>query len=259
MIVVTELSKAFTRGWFLQTRTPAVRGVSLKIKAGENLAIVGPSGCGKSTLARLLLCLLRPDSGRIYFDGMMINTLKAAKLRILRRKMQLISQHPETALNPCYRIFSSLVEPLRLHRVCTRGEERQRIDDLLAKVGLNPEILRRFPHEVSGGQIQRVAIARALLTSPRFLVMDEPTAMLDVSVQAQVMGSLYRIQRENNIAILLITHDLNLAKAVSDRIMVMHAGRIVEEGLTHDMVDSPKKEFTRRFFREFSMNGEQRG
>jgi ABC-type glutathione transport system ATPase component len=165
--------------------------------------------------------------------------------------MQLVSQYPETALNPCYRICSSLVEPLRLHRLFAKGEERQRLDDMLVKVGLNPEILRRFPHEMSGGQVQRVAIVRALLTSPQFLVLDEPTAMLDVSVQAQVMGSLRRIQRENKIAMLLITHNLNLAKAVSDRIVVMHAGRIVEEGTTRDMVDSPKKEFTRRFFREF--------
>jgi len=188
-------------------------------------------------------------------DGKDITDLSHRELRSYRRRMQLVCQHPDTALNPRYRLYRSIAEPLRLHRVCARAEEPERVEQMLNRVGLHREVLSRYPHEVSGGQVQRAVVARALTLSPRFLLLDEPTSMLDVSVQAQVVRLFLQLQRELALSYLFITHDLDLAAAVSHRVLVMSQGRIVESGPTREVLENPREPFTRSLVEAFAASG----
>ncbi|MGG5821815.1 ABC transporter ATP-binding protein [Falsiroseomonas sp. HW251] len=223
----------------------AVDGVSLSVNEGQVLAIVGESGCGKSTLGRLMLRLIEADRGAVRFMGEDLRTLSASALRRRRRDMQLIFQDPFASLDPRMTVEEAVAEPLRLHGIVPRAQERDRVAELLSRVGLRPELARRWPHEFSGGQRQRIAIARALASRPRLIVGDEPVSALDVSVQAQVINLLQDLIREFRLTFVLISHDLGVVRHIADRVAVMYLGRIVEDGPTAQVFRAPRHPYTR--------------
>jgi len=224
----------------------AVDGVDCTFKAGEVAGIVGESGSGKSTLARLLLRLQKPSSGQVFFEGRDIGSLPPAELRALRRRMQIVLQDPYSTLDPRIRVEESLVEPLAIHGLLPGGRERDAwIDATLASVGLRAEHRDRFPAELSGGQCQRLSIARALALQPSLLVLDEPTAALDVSVQAQLISLLERLRAEREMTFLFISHDLALMRYFCDRTLVVYRGRIVE---SMPATARPRHHYTRFLF-----------
>ena len=222
----------------------AVDGVSLAVPRGRVLAIVGESGCGKSTLGRLLLRLIEPDAGALRFDGEDVLALSPAALRARRREMQLIFQDPFASLDPRMTVEAAITEPLILHRL-HRGRERARVAELLERVGLRPELARRWPHEFSGGQRQRIAIARALASEPRLVIGDEPVSALDVSVQAQVVNLLGDLIRELGLTFVLISHDLGVVRQIADEVAVMYLGQIVEQGPAEALFHAPRHPYTR--------------
>lgn len=216
------------------------------------MALVGESGSGKSTLGRLLLMLIKPTLGEVYFNGLNLTKMKSKELRKIRQKMQLIPQHPEDALDPRWKIYDSIIEPLRIHNLVDKSEEKELIYELLEMVGLQEEHLTRYPHELSGGELQRVAIARAVSLNPKFIVCDEPTSMLDVSVQASIINLLLDLQNKLGLAYLFITHDLEIANAVADRIAVMYAGQIVEEGI--GILEDPLHPYTKMLVKSLDIS-----
>ncbi|MGG5808396.1 ABC transporter ATP-binding protein [Falsiroseomonas sp. CW058] len=223
----------------------AVDGVSLSVPEGSVLAIVGESGCGKSTLGRLALRLIEPDSGTIRFMGQDLRALSPGALRLRRRDMQIIFQDPFASLDPRMTVEQAVAEPLRLHGIVPRHEERDEVARLLARVGLRPEQARRWPHEFSGGQRQRIAIARALASRPKLVIGDEPVSALDVSVQAQVVNLLSDLIGDLGLTFVLISHDLGVVRHIADRVAVMYLGRIVEEGATEEVFRAPRHPYTR--------------
>jgi oligopeptide transport system ATP-binding protein len=237
----------------------AVDGVSLSVPRGSVLAIVGESGCGKSTLGRLALRLIEPDSGAILFEGEDLRSLSASALRARRRDMQLIFQDPFASLDPRMTVEQAVAEPLRLHGIVPRAGERDRVAELLSRVGLRPELARRWPHEFSGGQRQRIAIARALASGPKLIVGDEPVSALDVSVQAQVINLLQDLIRELGLTFVLISHDLGVVRHIADRVAVMYLGRIAEEGPTAEVFSNPKHPYTRALLAAVPGQGHTKG
>ena len=223
----------------------AVNGVSFEIAAGETLGLVGESGCGKSTLGKALVRLEKPASGSIELDGREVATLSGRALRKSRGDIQMIFQDPYGSLNPRLKIRESLDEVLELHYSGSVRERRARAEALLAQVGLTPDALERYPHQFSGGQRQRIGIARALAGDPKLIVADEPVSALDVSVQASIVNLLMDIQRDCGMAFLFIAHDLAVVEHISNRIMVMYLGRIVEIAPAHELVASPRHPYTK--------------
>jgi peptide/nickel transport system ATP-binding protein len=222
----------------------AVDGVSLSISPGRTLGLVGESGCGKSTLGRAVLRLAPILRGRIRFDGVDITELPERSLRELRPRMQVIFQDPFSSLNPLKRVERIVGEPLLVHGIHDRGELRANVASALERVGLPPDAAERYPREFSGGQRQRIAIARALALRPRFVVADEPVSALDVSIQAQVINLLQRLQREEGLAYLFISHDLGVIRHVSDEVAVMYLGRIVEFATQDALFERPLHPYT---------------
>ncbi|MFJ6182033.1 ATP-binding cassette domain-containing protein [Streptomyces sp. NPDC092295] len=223
----------------------AVDRVSFRLERGGSLAVVGESGCGKSTLARALVRLLRPTSGRIVLDGTDIAGLAERRLRPLRRRVQMVFQDPYGSLDPHLTAQQIVAEPLRLSGIGDRAERARRAAGLIDRVGLPSTALHRRPSEFSGGQRQRIGIARALASRPELLVCDEATSALDVSVQAQVLGLLRELQAETGIAYLFIAHNLGVVREISNDVLVMNAGRIVESGPTGAVLASPAEPYTR--------------
>src|SRR5579872_625259 len=223
----------------------AVDGVSLSVKKGETMGLVGESGSGKTTLGRAIMKLTNVTKGELSFDGNDITKLKGRDLKPYRRRMQMVFQDPYASLDPRQTIRSTLTEPMKIHHVTSsKAESNAAVEKLIETVGLNQDHLSRFPHEFSGGQRQRVAIARALAVNPQFLLLDEPTSSLDVSVQAQILNLLKKLQRDFNLTYLFISHNLSVIRHMCDRVAVMYLGRIVEIGSMQTIYENPRHPYT---------------
>ncbi|HZN22310.1 MAG TPA: ATP-binding cassette domain-containing protein [Gaiellaceae bacterium] len=249
LVQVRNLHKSFPikKGIFVERtvdQVDAVIDVSFDIGKGETLGLVGESGSGKSTTGYCILQIIRPTSGTVVFDGHELTELKGEDLRRLRRRMQLVFQDPFASLDPRMTVGDIVGEPLVVHKVGSRQERRARVRELLDVVGFDPGYTNRYPHEFSGGQRQRIGIARALALSPDFIVCDEPVSALDVSIQAQILNLLKDLQQEFGLTYLFIAHDLAVVRAMSDRIAVMNAGRIVELGEAEEVYATPREEYT---------------
>lgn len=246
LVVADNLQKYFPTGE-KGLSVKAVDGVSFEVRKGETLGVVGESGCGKSTVGRLVLRLLAPTGGRVSFDGADLATMDRRQLRLLRRRMQIIFQDPYASLDPRKTVLQILSEPFQIHYpTMDRAEMHRRIAGLADRVGLRPEQVSRYPHEFSGGQRQRIALARALIVEPDLLVLDEPTSALDVTIQKQVLSLLQRLQKERGLAYLLITHDVDVVRAMAHDVMVLKDGEVVESGPAAEVLGAPNHPYTRR-------------
>ena len=230
----------------IRARVHAVEDVSFSLHAGETLALVGESGCGKSTTGRSILRLVEPHSGSVLFEGQDVRALDRAGLRAARQRMQMIFQDPFASLNPRKTVGGAIAEPMMVHGLLDRSQARERVSELLRKVGLSPDMASRFPHEFSGGQRQRLCIARALALEPRLLVADEAVSALDVSIKAQVINLMMDLQAEMGLAYLFISHDIAVVERVSHRVAVMYLGEIVEIGPRASIIENPQHPYTKR-------------
>jgi oligopeptide/dipeptide ABC transporter ATP-binding protein len=248
MFRVENLKKYFPvkEGFFRRTRryVHAVDDVSFYIKSGETLGLVGESGCGKTTLGRCLLMLIKPTSGRIIYFDQDICKLSEVKLRKFRIQTAMVFQDPYSSLNPRMTIADAIGEPLEVHGIAKGSEKERQIRELLIKVGLRPYLMHKYPHELSGGERQRVCIARALAIKPKFVVLDEPVAALDVSVRAGILNLLKALQKEHALTYLFISHDLSVIRYLSNRVMVMYLGKIVEVADNDELFSNPCHPYT---------------
>jgi oligopeptide/dipeptide ABC transporter ATP-binding protein len=250
LLEVRNLVKHFplTRGILFQHKVGAVQavdGVSFDVGRGETLGLVGETGCGKSTTARLVMRLLDATSGEVRFDGQDVTRLKGARLKAVRREMQMIFQDPYSSLNPRKTIGSIIGEPFVIHGLeQDKAGRKKAVQELMETVGLNPEHYNRYPHEFSGGQRQRIGVARALALKPKLLIADEPVSALDVSIQAQVLNLLRDLQREFGLALIFIAHDLSVVRHMCDRVAVMYLGKVVEIGTGDDLYGAPRHPYT---------------
>jgi len=250
LLEVRNLRKYFpiTQGILIQRHIgdiKAVDGITFDVRKGETLGLVGESGCGKSTAGRSILQLYRPTSGDIVFKGQNLVQMKGEQLRRMRRSMQMIFQDPYASLNPRMTVGGIIGEPLEVHNILSPAERRDRVQELLKTVGLNPYFINRYPHEFSGGQRQRIGVARALAVQPDFIVCDEPISALDVSIQAQIINLLEELQERFGLTYLFIAHDLSVVRHISNRVAVMYLGKLVELTDRDSLYAKPLHPYTR--------------
>ncbi|MBM7111064.1 Oligopeptide transport ATP-binding protein OppF [Brevibacillus laterosporus] len=241
LVEVRNLKKFFKIG---ENTLKAVNDVSFTIKRGETLGIVGESGCGKSTAGRTMLRLYDPTDGQVFFEGKDLSKLSPSEMKAMRRNIQMIFQDPYASLNPRMTVGDIIGEALDIHGLASGSKRKERIQELLSLVSLNPEHMNRFPHEFSGGQRQRIGIARALAVEPKFIVCDEPISALDVSVQAQVVNLLEQLQEKMGLTYMFIAHDLSMVKYISDRVGVMYLGKMVELADSEKLYEKPLHPYT---------------
>jgi len=262
LLEIRDLTKRFAvRGGVLLRalgQVHAVDGVSLRLQRGETLGLVGESGCGKSTVGKTLLRLLEPSGGSIHFEGRDITRLPRRELRALRRDMQIVFQDPFESLNARHNVGRILEEPFVVHGLGSAAERHRWVLELLERVGLPAQAAQRYPHEFSGGQRQRIGIARAIALKPKLIVCDEAVSALDVSIQSQILNLLLDLQREMNLALLFIAHDLAVVRHISDRIAVMYLGQIVEEGSATRIYAAPRHPYTRALLSAIPLPDPQR-
>ncbi|MDY3918159.1 MAG: ABC transporter ATP-binding protein [Candidatus Limivivens sp.] len=253
MLEVQNLNKTFVSGTFHKKEVHALREVSFLLKDGETLGILGKSGCGKTTLSRIIAGLLVPDSGEVRLDGKSILPLRGKERKQVCQRIQIVFQHPTSALDPSRKIVASLREPLIVQNICPSKEEQlKKIEQLMELTGLPSQLLGRYPHEISGGEAQRLVICRSLLLNPQVLILDEPTSMLDVSIQASIMTLLRELQEKLSISYLFISHDLDLLAWLSDQIAVMKDGAFLEYGPSDQILHAPRAPYTQELIRAFS-------
>ncbi|MBS1878177.1 MAG: ABC transporter ATP-binding protein [Actinobacteria bacterium] len=251
LLEVTDLVKHFPikQGILIDREVDQVRavdGISFYVERGSTLGLVGESGSGKSTACRAVMQLTKPTSGSIKFEGREIAGLSRRKMQPLRREMQMIFQDPYASLNPRKRVGQIVADPLKQQGVARGSDLRKRVQELLERVGLSSEHYNRFPHEFSGGQRQRIGIARALALQPKLVIADEPVSALDVSIQAQIINLLDDLQDELGLTYLFVAHDIGVVRHISDRIAVMHNGKIVEEGTADQVCEHPRDDYTKK-------------
>lgn len=249
----------FQKGkFFLEKKmVKALNGVSFNIKQGETFSVVGESGCGKSTLGRTILGLYPPNKGEIYFKQARIDNLTPKQMLPFRTKMQMIFQDPYASLNPRKTVRTTLEEPIKFHQPhLTKKQIKEKVEEVMSQVGVDPGWADRYPHEFSGGQRQRISIARALMVDPEFIVADEPISALDVSIQAQILNLLIEAQEKRNLSYLFITHDLSVVEHISSRVAVMYLGRICELGTTENIFTSPRHPYTQALLSAIPKLGE---
>lgn len=247
LLQVNKLSKRFTSGgsWGQPKKTVyAVSDVSFSLFNGETVGLVGESGCGKSTLARCVMQLIKPSEGSVLLENEELTRLKGNALRQRRQDFQMIFQNPHSSLNPRMKVGDCVAEPLKIHKVARGKQLKERVDALLEQVGLPVEAAERYPHAFSGGQRQRIGIARALALNPKLIVADEPLSALDVSIQAQILNLLQDLKQEHGLSYLMIAHNLDVVRAVCDRVLVMYLGRIVEQGPVEEVFNRPRHPYT---------------
>jgi oligopeptide transport system ATP-binding protein len=249
LVHVENLTKHFpiTRGLIFQKQVGAVQavdGLNFDIYQGETFGMVGESGCGKSTTGRAILQLHKPTAGKVFYEDTELTTATPQTMQHMRRNMQIIFQDPYASLNPRMTVGNIIAEPLEVHNIGTAAERQERVQDLLRLVGLNPYFVNRYPHEFSGGQRQRIGVARALALEPKFIVCDEPISALDVSIQAQVVNLLEKLQDELGLTYLFIAHDLSMVRHISDRVSVMYLGKMVELATREELYGNPLHPYT---------------
>lgn len=251
LIKTVDLVKEFeiSGGNFFEKNKPRVHAtsnVNISVMDGETYALVGESGCGKSTLGRLMLRLIEPTSGHIEFEGVNINELKDEEMRETRKKMQIIFQDPYASINPRMDVYNIIAEPLVTHKIYESKEQtKEKVKELMVKVGIRPEFINRYPHQFSGGQRQRIGIARALALQPKLIICDEPVSALDVSIQSQILNLLHDLQDEFKLTYLFISHDLSVVRYISNRVCVMFLGKVCEIGDTEELFGNPLHPYTK--------------
>ena len=246
MLEIKNLNKIYKSGFWNNHKTEAVKDVSFEIKDGEIFGLIGGSGCGKTTISRMIMGFLEADSGSICYDGIELTKLNKKEWKKMRDKIQMIFQIPQMTFNPRFTVYDCCAEPLRLfHLVQSKNEEKQMVEEMLKSIGVSADQMNKYPHEISGGQAQRISIIRTMILNPKLLICDEPTSMLDVSVQAQILNMILEKQKESNFSILFISHDLDVIRAVCDRVAVMESGKIIETGTVKQIFEDPKEPFTK--------------